>query len=48
MLLWLAQNSLCRSGWPQTHRALPAFASQMLVLKVYVTTLKQVYTTSIS
>ena len=22
---WLTWNSLCRSGWPQTHRDLPAF-----------------------
>jgi hypothetical protein len=25
--LWLSCNSLCRPGWPQTHRDLPASAS---------------------
>ena len=27
--LWLSSNLLCRLGWPQTHRAPPASASQV-------------------
>ena len=37
MLFWLAWSSLCIPGWPQTHRDLPATASQVLELKyVYI------------
>lgn len=34
LFLW---NSLCRSGWPQTHGPIPASSSQVLELKVWVT-----------
>ena len=34
---WLSLNSLCNSSWPQAHRDLPASASQVLELKVWVT-----------
>jgi hypothetical protein len=30
---WLSWNSLCRSGWTQTHRDLSASASRVLELK---------------
>jgi hypothetical protein len=36
MLLWLSCNSLCRPGWPQTDRDLPASTSQALGLKAGV------------
>ena len=36
--LWLFWNSLCRLGWPQAHRGLPAFVSQVLGLKACTTT----------
>ncbi|GAB1300185.1 Arf-GAP with coiled-coil, ANK repeat and PH domain-containing protein 2 [Apodemus speciosus] len=38
MVSW---NSLCRSGWPRTHRDPPASASQVLGLKVCATTTGQ-------
>jgi hypothetical protein len=34
--LWLAWNSLCRSGWPQTKKS-PVSAFQVLWLKVCTT-----------
>ena len=33
----LARNSLCRQGWPRTHRDLPASASQVLGSKACAT-----------
>lgn len=36
---WLVWNSLCKPGWPPTHRDMPAFASRVLGLKVCTTTL---------
>ena len=35
---WLSWNSLSRPNWPQTHRDLPAAASQLLRLKACATT----------
>ena len=35
---WLSCNSLCKAGWPWTHRYPPVSASQELGLKVYTTT----------
>lgn len=37
--LWLTQNWLCRPGWPQNCRALPASGSRMLRLKAHGTQL---------
>jgi hypothetical protein len=36
----LPGNLLCKPGWPQTHRDAPASASQVLELKVCVTTIQ--------
>lgn len=33
---WLVKTLLCKPGWPQTPRGLPAPASQVLGLKAYI------------
>jgi hypothetical protein len=35
---WLSWNSLCRAGWPQTYRDLPASPYQVLGLKANTVT----------
>jgi hypothetical protein len=44
MCPWLSWNSLCRPGWPQTYRVLPASASWVLEFKVCLATLSQMLT----
>jgi hypothetical protein len=43
---YIVWNSLCRPGWPQTHRDPPASASQVLGLKVCITIPRRLYTCS--
>ncbi|EGW14713.1 hypothetical protein I79_019557 [Cricetulus griseus] len=44
VLLWsLSWNLICRPGWPQNHRDLPASASQVLGLKVWATNAQPTY-----